>query len=65
MASEMELFMQLPELLLIGNNDSILYDREEITRKYIDGIQRTSNIVKFKNCTLLLNDQEIPEIIKI
>ena len=69
MEKEIQLFIQLPELLLCGNNNWIAYDRKEVQRKFIDGIQRTSNIKKFsdKNALInaLINDDAISEAIKI
>lgn len=50
-----ELFATMPELLLVGDNSDIIYDREKFL---IDGMQRTTSIGKF------LND-DIPELVKI
>ena len=50
-----ELFATMPELLLVGDNSGIIYDREKFL---IDGMQRTTSIGKF------LND-DIPELVKI
>lgn len=69
MEKEIQLFIQLPELLLCGNNNGIAYDRKEVQRKFIDGIQRTSNTKKFRDKNILINalinNDAIPEIIKI
>lgn len=69
MEKEIQLFVQLPELLLCGNNNGIVYDRKEVERRFIDGIQRTSNIKKFRDkntlINALINNDAIPEIIKI
>lgn len=69
MEKEIQLFVQLPELLLCGNNNGITYDRKEVERRFIDGIQRTSNIKKFRDKNTLINElinnDAIPEIIKI
>lgn len=70
MEKEIRLFVQLPELLLCGNNNGIAYDRKEVERRFIDGgIQRTSNIKKFRDkntlINALINNDAIPEIIKI
>lgn len=59
-----ELLATMPELLLVGDNDGIIYDREKFL---IDGMQRTTNIGKFTKLDLIktiLND-DIPELIKI
>lgn len=68
MEKEIRLFVQLPELLLCDNN-GIGYDRKEVERRFIDGIQRTSNIKKFRDkntlINALINNDAIPEIIKI
>lgn len=68
MKKEIRLFVQLPELLLCDNN-GIAYDRKEVERRFIDGIQRTSNIKKFRDkntlINALINNDAIPEIIKI
>ena len=65
MEKEIQLFTQLPELLLCGNDNGIVYDKEEVERRFIDGMQRTSNIEKFRNKNTLINNDAIPEIIKI
>lgn len=69
MEKEIRLFVQLPELLLCGNNNGIAYDRKEVERRFIDGIQRTFNIKKFRDkntlINALINNDAIPEIIKI
>lgn len=59
-----ELFATMPELLLVGDNSGIIYDREKFL---IDGMQRTTSIGKFKKEGLIktiLND-DIPELVKI
>lgn len=65
MEKEIQLFTQLPELLLCGNDNGIVYDKEEVERRFIDGMQRTSNIEKFRDKNTLINNDAIPEIIKI
>lgn len=69
MEKEIQLFVQLPELLLCGNNNGIAYDRKEVERRFIDGIQRTSNIKKFMDKDTLINalihNDTIPDIVKI
>ena len=64
---KIQLFTQLPELLLCGNDNGIVYDKEEVGQRFIDGMQRTSNMEKFrnKNSLALINNEAIPEIIKI
>lgn len=60
-----ELFATMPELLLVGDNSGIIYDRENFL---VDGMQRTTNIEKFTKESLIktiLNDNDIPEPIKI
>lgn len=62
---ETELFATMPELLLVGDNSGIIYDREKFL---VDGMQRTTNIEKFTKESLIktiLNDNDIPEPIKI
>lgn len=59
-----ELFATMPELLLVGDNSGIIYDREKFL---INGIQRTTSIGKFTKEGLIktiLND-DIPELVKI
>ena len=69
MEKEIQLFVQLPELLLCGNNNGIAYGRKELEQKFIDGIQRTSNTKRFRDkntlINALINNDAIPEIIKI
>lgn len=65
MEKEIQLFTQLPELLLCGNDNGIVYDKEEIERRFIDGMQRTSNIEKFRNRSSLLKETKIPDEIRI
>lgn len=65
MEKEIQLFTQLPELLLCGNDNGIVYDKEKVERRFIDGMQRTSNIEKFRDKNTLINNDAIPEIIKI
>lgn len=65
MEKEIQLFTQLPKLLLCGNDNGIVYDKEEVERRFIDGMQRTSNIEKFRDKNTLINNDAIPEIIKI
>lgn len=69
MEKEIQLFVQLPELLLCGNNNGIAYDRKEVERRFIDGIQRTSKIKKFMDkdtlINALMNNDTIPDIVKI
>lgn len=65
MEKEIQLFTQLPELLLCGNDNGTVYDKEEVERRFIDGMQRTSNIEKFRDKNTLINNDAIPEIIKI
>ena len=69
MEKEIQLFVQLPELLLCGNNNGIAYDRKEVERRFIDGIQRTSKIKKFMDKDILINalmnNDTIPDIVKI
>mgnify|MGYP000842522437 FL=1 len=62
---KIQLFTQLPELLLCGNDNGIVYDKEEVERRFIDGIQRTSNIEKFRNRSSLLKETKIPDMIRI
>lgn len=59
-----ELFATMPELLLVGDNGGIIYDREKFL---IDGMQRTPKNEKFTKEGLIrtiLND-EVPELIRI
>lgn len=59
-----ELFTAMPELLLVGNNSDIIYDREKFL---IDGMQRTTSIGGIHERGLIktiLND-DIPELVKI
>lgn len=56
---KIQLFTQLPELLLCGNDNGIVYDKEEVERRLIDGMQRTSNIEKFRNRSSLLKANQI------
>ena len=65
MEREIQLFTQLPELLLCGNDNRIVYDKEEVERRFIDGMQRTSNIKKFRNRSSLLKEIKIPDVIRI
>lgn len=65
MEKEIQLFTQLPELLLCGNDNGIVYDKEEEERRFIDGMQRTSNIEKFRNRSSLLKETKIPDVIRI
>lgn len=54
-----ELFVTTPELLLVGDNDGIIYDRENFL---IDGMQRTTNIEKLTKENLIrtiLNEKSI------
>lgn len=44
MKKEIQLFITIPELLLVGNNDGIMYDRDKFL---VDGIQRTTILKKF------------------
>lgn len=62
---KIQLFTQLPELLLCGNDNGIVYDKEDVEQRFIDGMQRTSNIEKFRNRSLLLKETKIPDVIKI
>lgn len=62
---KIQLFTQLPELLLCGNDSGIVYDKEELERRFIDGMQRTSNIEKFRNRSSLLKETKIPDVIRI
>lgn len=65
MEKEIQLFTQLPELLLCGNDNGIVYDKEEVERRFIDGMQRTSNIEKFRNRSSLLKETKMPDVIWI
>lgn len=65
MEKEIQLFTQLPELLLCGNDNGIVYDKKEVERRFIDGMQRTSNIEKFRNRSSLLKETKIPDVIRI
>lgn len=61
---DIELFATMPELLLVGDNGGIIYDREKFL---IDGMQRTPKNEKFTKEDLIstiLND-EVPELIRI
>lgn len=62
---KIQLFTQLPELLLCGNDNGIVYDKEEVEQRFVDGMQRTSNIEKFRNGSLLLKETKIPDVIRI
>ena len=62
---KIQLFTQLPELLLCGNDNGIVYDKEEVERRFIDVMQRTSNIEKFRNRSSLLKETKIPDVIRI
>lgn len=66
---KIQLFTQLPELLLCGNDNGIIYDKKEVEQRFIDGMQRTPNIENFRNknslVLTLINNEAIPEIIKI
>lgn len=56
MEKEIQLFVQLPELLLCGDNNGIIYDRKEVERKFLDRMQRPSDIWKPRNRDLLLKE---------
>lgn len=61
---EAELFATMPELLLIGDNNGIIYDREKFL---IDGMQRTTNIeesIKESLIKTFLYGDDIPAYIK-
>lgn len=62
---KIQLFTQSPELLLCGNDNGIVYDKEEVEQRFVDGMQRTSNIEKFRNRSLLLKETKIPDVIRI
>lgn len=49
MEKDIQLFTRIPDLLLCGSDNGIAYNKEDVERRLADGVQRTSNIEKFRN----------------
>lgn len=43
MNNEMKMFMEIPNLLMCGDGNGIIYDRKETEQKFTDGTQRTTS----------------------